>query len=162
MLVLLAVLGVLWWLRRRRRPPAGARSDALRDPYARALHDFERLDRLALADAGERGRYVALAIDVLRSYLAQRQPLVLLSMTSSELVSAMAHDSRVPHDRLLSLVTTGDEVKFARHGLSVARAHELVAEARAVVDVVEAAERENVRVRLAAEEAARATSTTPA
>ena len=51
---------------------------------------------------------------------------------------------------------------IARHGLSVARAHELVAEARAVVDVVEAAERENVRVRLAAEEAARATSTTPA
>lgn len=161
-LVLLAVLGVLWWLRQHRRPPAGARSDALRDPYARALHDFERLDRLALADAGERGRYVALAIDVLRSYLAQRQPLVLLSMTSSELVSAMAHDSRVPHDRLLSLVTTGDEVKFARHGLSVARAHALVAEARAVVDVVEAAERENVRVRLAADEAARATSTTPA
>jgi hypothetical protein len=161
-LVLLAALGVLWWLRQRRRPPAEERSDALRDPYARALHDFERLDRLALADAGERGRYVALAIDVLRSYLAQRQPLVLLSMTSSELVGAMAHDSRVPHDRLLSLLTTGDEVKFARRGLSLARAHELVAEARAVVDVVEAAERENVRARLAAEEAARATSTTPA
>ena len=151
-LLLLAALALLWWLLKRRRTRAGATTLAALDPYARAVHDFERLDRLALADAGERGRSVALAIDVVRTYLAQRNPRAVLSLTSAELIAGVADDERVPRDRLLSLMADGDGIKFARRVVSGSRARELAAEARAVVEHIEAAE----RARRAAEHAARA------
>jgi hypothetical protein len=151
-LLLLAALAVLWWLYRRRRTRTGATTHAALDPYARAVHDFERLDRLALADAGERGRYVALAIDVVRTYLARRSSLAVLSLTSAELIGAIDDDARIPRDRLTSLMADGDGIKFARRVVSGARARELAAEARAVVEHIETAE----RARRAAEAAARA------
>lgn len=151
-LLVLAVLALLWWLLKRRQTHASATVHAALDPYARAVHDFDRLDRLALADAGERGRYVALAIDVLRTYLALRNPQAVLSLTSAELIGAVADDARIPRDRLISLMADGDGIKFARRVVSSTRARELAADARAVVDHIEAAERD----RRAAVEAARA------
>ncbi|WP_411279593.1 hypothetical protein [Gemmatimonas sp.] len=151
-LLVLAALALLWWLLKRRRKRGNATAYVALDPYARAVHDFDRLDRLALADAGERGRYVALAIDVVRTYLALRNPLAALSLTSSELIGAIADDERVPRDRLISLMADGDGIKFARRLVSGTRARELAADARAVVDHIEAAE----RARRTAEEAARA------
>lgn len=151
-LLVLAALALLWWLLKRRRTRAGTTAHTALDPYARAVHDFERLDRLALADAGERGRYVALAIDVVRTYLALRNPLAVLSLTSSELIVAVADDDRIPRDRLISLMADGDGIKFARRVVSGTRARELAADARAVVEHIEAAE----RARRAAEAAARA------
>ena len=151
-LLLLAALAVPWWLLKRRRARVGATTHAALDPYARASHDFDRLDRLALADAGERGRYVALAIDIVRSYLARRNPLAVLSLTSAELIGAIADDERIPRDRLISLMADGDGIKFARRVVSGTRARELADEARAVVEHIEAAE----RARRAALEAARA------
>ena len=116
------------------------------------MHDFDRLDRLALADAGERGRSVALAIDVVRTYLVQRNPRAVLSLTTSELIGAVADDERMPRDQLLSLMADGDGIKFARRVVSGTRVRELAADARAVVDHIEAAE----RARRAAADAARA------
>jgi hypothetical protein len=150
-LLLLAALALLWWLLKRRRTRAGITTRSALDPYARAVHDFERLDRLALADAGERGRYVALAIDVVRTYLAQRHPRAVLSLTSAELIGVVADDVRIPRDRLLALMADGDGIKFARRVVSGTRARELAVDARAVVEHIEAAE----RARRAAEEAAR-------
>jgi hypothetical protein len=140
-LLVLAALGVLWWLfRRRAQRHAGVAAAGL-DAYGRALHDFARLERLALADSGERGRAVALAIDVLRSYLMARLPGAALSRTTAELLAAIGDDPRIPHDRLLSLLTDGDGVKFARHVVSATRARELAAESRAMVEHIEAADR---------------------
>ncbi|MDQ8173195.1 MAG: hypothetical protein P3B76_10980 [Gemmatimonadota bacterium] len=151
-LAVVSGLALLWWIwRRRRRRGAGGARESL-DPYRRALHDFDRLDRLALVGAGERGRAVALAIDVLRGYLAARSPDATLSRTSVELVDATAGDDRVPHAQLRALLTDGDGVKFAGQQLSDARAHELTGAARAIVEHVEGAE----RARRAAEAAARA------
>ena len=45
--------------------------------------------RLRLLDAGERGRYVALMIEVLRDYLAARYAAASLSLTSTELQRAV-------------------------------------------------------------------------
>ena len=151
-LLVLAALALLWWLLKRRRKRGAVTVHAARDPYAQAVHDFERLERLALADAGERGRYVALAIDVVRTYLARRHASAVLSLTSSELIGAVADDERVPRDRLVSLMADGDGIKFARRIVSGTRARELAADARAVVEHIEAAE----RARRAAEDAARA------
>ena len=151
-LAVVAGLALLWWIWRRRRTRGAGDARETLDPYRRALHDFDRLDRLALAGAGERGRAVALAIDVLRGYLAARTPDAPLSLTSVELRHATAGDDRLPHERLRALLAHGDQVKFARGELSEPRAHELAREARAIVEDIEAAE----RTRRAAEAAARA------
>lgn len=151
-LLVLAAMALLWWYWRRRTRAAVARPAAVAlDPFARAQHEFDRLDRLGLADAGEAGRYVALAIDVLRLFLSVRLPAAELSLTSGELIDAVGDDPRVPRDRLLSLLADADGIKFAARMVSPARARELAATARAIVEHVESAE----QARRAAEERAR-------
>lgn len=151
-LLVLAAIGLLWWLwRRRKRVRAAAVRPAGLDAYGRAVHEFDRLDRLGLADAGEAGRYVALALDVMRLYLAQRVSGALLSLTSGELMEVLANDTRIPHDRLWSLLADVDGIKFAARMVSPSRARELAATARGIVDDIEQRE----RARRAAEEAAR-------
>jgi hypothetical protein len=151
-LLVLAALGLLWWLWKRRRRAVARRTVPVPlDVYARALHEFDRLEQIGLADAGEAGRYVALAVDVMRLYLAARAPDAALALTSGELLDVLAHDTRVPHDRLLSLLADVDGIKFAARRVSPTRARELAGGVRAVVEHIERVERE----RRAAEEAAR-------
>jgi hypothetical protein len=113
--------------------------------------EFERLERMQLAEAGESGRAIALATDVLRMYLAERNPNAVLSLTSAELMLVALDDDRVPHDRLLSLLADVDGVKFAARVITPMRARELVADTRAVVAAIEAV----VKARREAEAAAR-------
>jgi hypothetical protein len=153
-LAALAALAGLARRRRRRRPDARAVEGP--DPYARALHEFARLERLALPDAGERGRYVALAVDVLRLYLAARLPAAALSRTRAELLAAVDGDPRVPHQALAELLDEADQVKFARRALGADEARGLVALARRVVELVERAEAARVAAEAAAREAERA------
>lgn len=152
-LLVVAGLGLLWWLwRRLRRRKAAAVTATPLDAYARAMHEFDRLDRLQLAEAGESGRYVALAVDVLRLFVAVRIPGAELSQTSAELLVAAVDDPRVPRDRLVSLLADADGVKFAARRISPPRAREIGGEARAIVEHIERVDRE----RRAAEEAAKA------
>lgn len=151
-LLVLAAMLLLWWLWRRRRQVAPlAKGAALLDPFARAQHEFDRLERLGLADAGEAGRFVALSIDVLRLYLAVRVPAAVLSLTTDELLEAIGDDSRIPRDRLHSLLVDADGIKFAARMVSPNRARELSTAARTIVEQVEGAE----QARRAAEDAAR-------
>lgn len=146
----IAGLLLLWYLFRRRRRAPEVRRAAPLDPFARAIHDFDRLERLSLADAGERGRGVALAVEILRSYLVVRVPAAALSLTSGELLEATADDERVPSERLFYLLDDADAIKFARRPVSTARARELAGEARGIVEQIEETERARI-----AEEAAR-------
>ncbi len=136
----IAALALLWWLYRRRKTAVARRRAVPIDVYARAMHDFRRLDRLALPDAGEGGRFVALAVEILRSYLAARVPDAILSRTSAELLQITGTDARVPAPPLTALLAESDAVKFARRDVTGARAHELAMEARAIVEAVEQAE----------------------
>jgi len=139
--VVVAALAALWWLWRRRRNRRVERvAPPPLDVFARALHDFERLQRLALVDAGERGRAVALAVEVLRTYLTARVPQSTLAQTSGELLAAVDGDARVPRDRLASLLIDADYIKFAHQDVSRERARALQLEARAVVEFIEAEE----------------------
>ncbi len=135
-LLLLAIL--LWMLRRvlRRRPRvAHAGASAL----ANANRDFARIDELALIDAGERGRYVALHIDVLREYLAERIPGAARSLTSTELLAVLSADAPVPLPRLVPVLAAADLIKYADRPVTANRARELAAETRDIVDSVEEA-----------------------
>lgn len=118
-----------WWLHRRKTPP----TVAVVDPFGRAEKEFQRIEALGLLDAGERGRYVTLMIEVLRDYLAARYAAAMLSLTSSELQRTVRDLPHVPQDRLTRLLTEADLIKFARRPVSGERARELGREARAIV-----------------------------
>ena len=146
--ILLLWLLVRWW---RRRPRAEAPSA---DPFADATREFGTLDRIGLLDAGEPGRYVALAIDITRTYLVRRLAPESMAFTSAELIAAVAEDRRIPQARLRALLAKSDRVKFARQSLSVEEASAMGADARRLVEEVEQ--------RVAAAEAAAAAAATAA
>jgi hypothetical protein len=104
------------------------------DPYVRAEAEFQRIETLGLLEANERGRYVALMVEVLRDYLAARYSEAALSLTSTELQRSVRELPFVPQERLLRTLTDADLIKFARRPVSGTRAREIGAEARAIVE----------------------------
>ncbi len=131
----LLLLLVWWWLRRRKR----GKPIAVPDPFARAEREFARIEALGLVDAGERGRYVALIVEVLRDYLAARYTKAPLSHTSTEVLAALHGERAVPNERLAHVLTEADLIKFGRRPVTAERARELGREARALVAQVHAA-----------------------
>jgi hypothetical protein len=130
-LAMLAALLLLlwWWWRRRKRGTAAVQVD----PFAHAEKEFARIEALRLVEAGERGRYVALMVEVLRDYLAGRYAAGRLSHTTTELLGALAGERAVPHERLSRVLSDADLIKFARRPVAADRARELGREARAIV-----------------------------
>jgi len=155
LLAALAAIGLIglfwWWWRRRRKRQQGE----LDDPYADAEAEFERVERLGLVEAGERGRYVALMVEVLRTYLSRSIPEAHPSLTTNELLITVRDNRLVPVNRLALVLADADLVKFARRSTSAERARELGTEARGIVAAVHAAELK------AAENARRAAETMP-
>jgi hypothetical protein len=131
----LLVLGLMWWLLKRR----GHRAPVHVDAAAVAKAEFDRVDALGLVDAGERGRYVALVTEVLRTYLSRRIPGVAVGMTNGELLQALKTDPRVSVERLAAVLRDSDAVKFARHTVSTDQASDVGQQARRVVVETEAA-----------------------
>ncbi len=130
--VLAAIAFGAWllWRRRRERVASGR---APVTSFERAEREFTRIDALGLVEAGERGRYVSLVVEVVRDYLHGRFPLASLCLTTDELLREMADARTVPRERLARLLREADLVKFARRGLTTDRALALGREARAVV-----------------------------
>ena len=130
-LAAIAVLLLLfwWWWRRRKR----GRPVAVPDPFARAEREFARIQALRLIEAGERGRYVTLVVEVLRDYLAARYKKAPLSLTSTELLAVLRGERAVPNDQLMRVLTETDLIKFARRPVTAERAQEIGREARAIV-----------------------------
>lgn len=123
-------LAVWWWLRRRRRPKPAIPID----PYVRAQKEFNRLEAIGLVDAGERTRFVALAVEVLRDYLAARHEAASLALTSRELVVALRRHPSVPVEQLSRVLHEADLAKFAAFSLTEERARALARDARAIVE----------------------------
>jgi len=98
-----------------------------------AEREFARIEALRLVEAGERGRYVTLVVEVLRDYLAARYASAPLSLTSTELLAALRGQRGVPNDRLLRVLNETDLIKFARRPVTAERAQEIGREARAIV-----------------------------
>jgi hypothetical protein len=109
--LLLAIAAVFLferWRRRDRTPPAVDET-----PLARAEAAFVRLDARRLPAAGEGGRHVALASEIVRQYLADIEPSLTLSLTNAELLRAVAPIDGIP-DRQLGLLL--DQVNTVRFG----------------------------------------------
>lgn len=133
-----ALIGLLvwWYVRRRlRRVPVVVETDALAAADAR----FRQIDALALPECGEGGRHVALTQEVVREYMARRLPGASVSLTSRELLAALANQPEVLHERLAMLLREGDLIKFAAFPVTAARARELGRESEAIVHAVDAA-----------------------
>lgn len=131
----LLILPLVWWWTRR-RPRTGA---AIEDPWEAARREFARIDELGLHAAGERGQYVALVVDVVRTYLSRVIAPARISLTTAELAAALRGDSRVPLTRLVRLLHDADLVKFAAEPVAEGDATQMAADARRLVDDVNAA-----------------------
>ena len=136
-LAAMGLIGLFWWWWRRRRK---RRQGDVEDPFADAETEFDRVERLGLVEAGERGRYVALMVDVLRTYLSRCVPEAPPSLTTNELLIAVRENRLVPVNRLALVLADADLVKFARRATTAERARELGAEARGIVAAIHAAE----------------------
>jgi hypothetical protein len=136
-LAAMGLIGLFWWWWRRRRK---RRQGDVEDPFADAETEFDRVERLGLVEAGERGRYVALMVDVLRTYLSRCAPEAPPSLTTNELLIAVRENRLVPVNRLALVLADADLVKFARRATTAERARELGAEARGIVAAIHAAE----------------------
>lgn len=147
---LLLLLLWLWWRRRRR--------DTVENEVVAievAEREFSRVEAMGLLEAGERGRFVALMVDVLRDYLARRVPGADASLTSSELLHSVRAQRAVPVERLSALLAEADLIKFARRPVARDRAEALGREARLVArDVERARVAEDERAAAAAASAA--------
>jgi len=124
-------LAIWWWMRRRRRKPS---APVIVDPYLRAVRELTRIEAMGLVDAGERTRFVALAIEVLRDYIAARFPDAPLSLTSRELVSVIRRYPTVPLEQLSRVLHEADLAKFAAWTLTEERARNLAREGRAIIE----------------------------
>lgn len=121
-------LGAWWWRRRRaaaNRPPG--------DPFGDAEHEFDRIERMRLVDAGESGRHAALMADVMRRYLAARVERASLAHTSAELLLALRGAPGLALDRVQHLLDRIDLIKFGAAAVTPADARALGADARAIV-----------------------------
>ena len=123
-------LGIWWWLKRRKRP----KPKIPVDPYVRAQKEFTRLEAMGLIDAGERTRFVALVVEVLRDYLAARYPEASLALTSREAVAVMRRHPHVSSEQLSRVLHEADLAKFAAFALSEDRARMLARDARTIVE----------------------------
>jgi hypothetical protein len=123
-------LGIWWWIRRRRRPKPVIPVD----PYLRAQRELDRIEAMGLVDAGERTRFVALVVEVLRDYLAARYADASLALTSRELVSLVRKYPAIPLERLSRALHEAVLAKFAAWSLSEDRARALSRDARAIVE----------------------------
>ena len=148
-LAAIGLIGLFWWWWHRRRKRGQGEVD---DPFADAEGEFERVERLGLVEAGERGRYVALMVEILRTYLSRSIPDAHPSLTTNELLINVRDNRLVPVNRLALVLADADLVKFARRATTAERARELGTEARGIVAAVHAAELKAAEeARLAAE-----------
>lgn len=116
MLALLAALVAMYLLYRWRTRVRAVTADVL-TPRQKAEGAFARLDARQLLAAGEGGRHVTLAAEVLRQYLADIEPTMVLSLTNAELLMAARLISAMPVRQLAQLLEQTDAVRFSGTGV---------------------------------------------
>lgn len=109
--LLLTAAGV--YLVRRWRARAREPKPVVASPLMRAEAAFSRLDARALPAAGEGGRQVVLASEIVRQYLADLEPSLALSLTNAELLRAVEPIGGIPDKQLAQLFQDVDAIRFS-------------------------------------------------
>ena len=112
MLGLVLALAALYLLHRWRSRDRTATA-AAPSPFGDAEAAFARLVSRQLLAAGEGGRQVALAGEIVRQYLAAVEPSLPLTLTNAELQRAMARKTSMPLRQLAELLQHVDAVRFS-------------------------------------------------
>lgn len=122
-------LYLLW--RWRTRGPVPALT--IVSPMTRAEDAFVRLDARQLIGAGEGGRHVALAAEIVRQYLAEIESSLTLSLTNAELLAAVVPIHGMPDRQLAQLLQEVDAVRFSGTRVDDAAARRVSGMARELV-----------------------------
>ena len=107
LLVMAAIYLVERWRKRDRTPKVVVLS-----VLERADAAFARLEARRLPSAGEGGRHVALAAEIVRQYLADIEPALALALTNAELLRAVAPIAGMPDRQLANFLDLVDAVRF--------------------------------------------------
>ena len=108
---------------------------------------FAALDALALPEAGESARHVIASVDVMRAYLARRFPTAREALTPGELDAVLeAVDAPVDRGTLRELLRVDAALRFARGTVTVDEAVAQGAGARRVVQALQTAYEEQLRI----------------
>jgi len=109
LIVGISLLYLLYRFRTRDRTP----KVAVVSPLSRAEAAFARLDARELVEVGEGGRYVALAAEIVRQYLADIESTLPTTLTNGELLAAVGPVQGMPDKQLAQLLQLVDAVRFA-------------------------------------------------
>ena len=104
----LATIYVLYRWRTRVPKP----KPVVESPLVRAEAAFARLEARQLPSAGEGGRHVALAAEIVRQYLADIETSLALSLTNAELLRAVGPIGGIPDKQLAQLLHDVDATRF--------------------------------------------------
>lgn len=110
-LALLLAVSVIYLVERWRKRDRTPRVVVL-SALERADAAFARLDARRLLVAGEGGRHVALAAEIVRQYLADIEPALALALTNPELLRAVAPIAGMPDRQLANFLDQVDAVRF--------------------------------------------------
>ncbi len=102
-------------------------------PLSRAEAAFARLDSRQLPTAGEGGRHVALAAEIMRQYLSEIEPSLGLAFTNAELLRAVEPVAGIPDTQLGQFLRDADTVRFSGGAVDVATARRVAGVARDLV-----------------------------
>jgi len=135
-LLLMAVLGVLFWWFRRRAGMAPVPVIPAEPAHLVALRELDRLRRDRLLEGGRFEEFYVRGSHVLREYAGRRFRLPVLDSTTTEtfdyLRSTTVAESAV--EAIIPLLRAADEVKFARHEPQSADGEHWLGRAREFVD----------------------------
>jgi hypothetical protein len=131
-LALFVGLGVIYLLYRWRTRVV-APAPIVESPLSRAEAAFTRLDARQLPAAGEGGRYVALAAEIVRQYLSEIEPSLALSLTNAELLRAVEPIDGIPDKQLGQLLRDIDAIRFSGDAVDIATSRRVAGVARELV-----------------------------
>ena len=119
LIVGLAAIYVLYRWRTRVPKP----KPVVESPLLRAEAAFARLEARQLPSAGEGGRHVALAAEIVRQYLADIETSLALSLTNAELLRAVGPIGGIPDKQLAQLLHDVDATRFGGTSVDAAASH---------------------------------------
>lgn len=134
-LVIVLVAASIYLLVRRRRTRQILAAIDNRLPHEVALDELDRIEGLALPDAGRFKQHYTLVSDCMRIYMERRFDVPMMEKTTAEIQASLKEidlHSAVA-GQYMSLLDISDLVKFSKYTPEVASAHSLLTSARRIV-----------------------------